>query len=473
MRTTLSENQFKLLVELHRRGSMESLREVVVGKQLAAFQTLAVAHGIIAESCIFNIDTGLGKTLIATGIINVMRKMKPGLKWIFICECRNVKTTYTKLAAGLYDCNIAYSDSTENTMLDVFFTRKAVTADVLVLTYEAITQPCVEQFLFRYRHQFKGIFIDESQMISNLTSHTSQMVSAICNNCTYKYGLTATPLRINIDQPINQVYMVDRHLFDGETINTFSNQFKIWEDGRVVGYKDLDVLREFLAARMFSFTRSELGMRGNYIPIPLLCDTGKLYKDIPRLDQIKVVKSDLEGPALPMLAKAVKKYAESGKRGLIYINLNMVKKTSCTYLQQMGLRVGILDGSITSTQYKKERVHQAFLNGEYDVLITNITTGKDLPADYVLFYEQTFDYKQMVGRCERGLTGKDLDVLFLLCTGTYELEFFYNNVYRRGLLLEELCGKDLSELHHAVKRIEDLLGSKIEKDVEDLINDYH
>ena len=40
------------------------------------------------------------------------------------------------------------------------------------------------------------------------------------------------------------------------------------------------------------------------------------------------------------------------------------------------------------------------------------------------------------------------------------MRYFYANVYQRGLLLERLCGKDMPELHIAVKQLEDKLQSK-------------
>ena len=113
-----------------------------------------------------------------------------------------------------------------------------------------------------------------------------------------------------------------------------------------------------------------------------------------------------------------------------------------------------MDGTHTATQKAKGAVHQQFLNKELDVLITNVTTGKDLPCDYIIFYELTFDYKQMLGRGERGLEGVALDVRFILTDTLAEMQFFYLNVYQRGLLLEKLCDKDLPELHGAMKQLE-------------------
>lgn len=457
MRVTLSEQQFTMLSELYQRGGMNSLKNCVKGVSLAEFQTRAIAHGVISEACLFNVDTGLGKTLIASGIINVIRATKAELRWIFVCECRNIKTTYNKLKAGLYNCNVVYSDATDSKLQEVFWTRSAANADVIVLSYESITHPFAEQFLFKNRHLFKGIIIDESHTISNLSSHTSLLLSAIINNTTYRYMLTATPLRINIDQVVNQIYMLDRFMFENESLNTFLNRFKVWDDGRVVGYHDLDTLAALLAPRMFSITRSELGMRGNYTPIPELCPMIPEYKDLPKLEAVKIMKSDPNGPAMQRLYDVVSLYKAQGKKGLVYANLNVIKTAAAEYLTQRGLRVAILDGRHTPTQRKKEIVHEAYLAGEYDALITNVTTGKDLPSDFIIFYEQTFDYTQMIGRGERGLEGKDMDVVFILMEDPVELQFFYNNVYQRGLLLEQVCNKDLSSLHEAVARIESLL----------------
>lgn len=458
MQLTLSQRQVELISQLEEMGSMESLKYAVRDKELASFQTKAVAYGIITQACLFNLDTGLGKTLIAAAIINILHRMRPQLKWIFICQCSNLLTTYTKLRDALYDCDVEFSDSTENRILSTFFTRKAANADVIVLSYEAITCPAVETFLFKNRYVFKGVFLDESQLISNLASHTSRLISAIIDSCQYKYALSATPLRINPDQVVNQVYMIDRHMFDGDSMDTFMNRFKVWDDGRVVGYRDLELLQRLLSPRVFSFTRKELGVKGNYTPIAELVDTRGLYKDVPKYDQLRVIKADVNGPAMQTLIDTVQYYTDNGMRGLIYANRNVVKTALRDVLTAKGFSTDILDGRNTNTQQKKDKVHKAFLAGEYQVLITNITTGKDLPCDYIIFYEQTFDYKQMIGRGERGLSGRDMEIVFILCSDTYELQFFYNNVYQRGVLLEELCHKDLSELKQVVKQIEERLG---------------
>ena len=159
---TLSKQQIVDLQSLFNRGSMNILNNCVKGvDSLADFQSVAVAFGVITKACLPNIDTGLGKTLIAAGIMNVLRASKPKLRWVYLCQCGNLKTTADKLSSYLYNANLVYCDSTEAEILRTFLSRRAANADVLVLSYEAIVQPEVEGFLFKNRDIFQGIFLDE------------------------------------------------------------------------------------------------------------------------------------------------------------------------------------------------------------------------------------------------------------------------------------------------------------------------
>lgn len=456
---TLTDEQREQLIALFERGSMQSLSHCVKEvDSLAGFQTLAIAYSIITKQCLLNIDTGLGKTLIAAGIINVLRAKKPTLKWIYLCQCSNLKTTATKLQKHLFSSNVVYCDSTESRIVNTFFTRKAINADVIVLSYEAITQSAVEGFLFKNREVYQGIILDESQMLSNLTSHTSRLISAIMHSCCYRYMLSATPLRISAEQAVNQIYMLDPDMFSQVTMSTFMNQFRVWNDGEVIGYKNLEELQYLLMTRMLSFSRSELGIRGNYTPIMELCTCG-LPEDAKTPEVIDYKEEPYGNTMLQLIADA-KAYKEQGKHGLIYVNRNRLKSAVKKALLDNGITCDIMDGTHTSTQKAKDIAHQKFLNREVDILITNVTTGKDLPCDFIIFYELTFDYKQMLGRGERGLSGAALDVRFILTDTLAEMQFFYLNVYQRGVLLEKLCNKDLPELHGAMQQLEQKLYEK-------------
>lgn len=450
---TLSSEQRELLVDLFVRGSLDTLKHCVKGiEELDHFQTLAIGYSVIAEACLLNLDTGLGKTLIAAGIINILSILQPKMRWVYLCQCSNLKTTADKLRRHIFSSNIIACDSTENAILDNFCSVKANAADIIVLSYESVLQPVVEDFLFTHKTVFQGIFLDESQMLSNLSSHTSRLISAIINSFRFKILLSATPLRVSVEQVVNQLYMLDRRMFENVNMLSFLNQYRIWDNKEMVGYKNLDHLEFQLMDRMLSLSRTDLHSRGDYTPYMHICRSN-LTTDAA-ITEVVTYKCDRFGSTMQQLYNIISAYKAKGKRGLIYINRNIIKTAVRNTLADRDITIDILDGTHTATQKKKDIVHSQFLNGDLDVLITNITTGKDLPCDYIIFYELTFDYKQMLGRGERGLQGVDLDIHFILTDSIYEMKFFYTNVYQRGLLLEQVCGKDLPELHGALSQLE-------------------
>lgn len=456
---TLRQNEIQLLSSLFSRKSLHLLDHCVKGiTELADFQTVSIAFAVITKACLLNIDTGLGKTLISAGVINILRALKPKLKWVYICPCSNLSTTATKLDSYLFNANLTFCDSTESKILNTFFTRKAANSDVLVLSYEAIVKSEVESFLFRNRDIYQGIILDESQMLSNLTSHTSRLISAILNTACYKILLSATPLRVSIEQVVNQIYMIDRMMFSQCNMESFLNEFRVWSNNEIVGYKNLDELKFLLMPRMLSFSRSDLDIRGDYFPQVELCRSG-LDRNASIQDVI-AFKANSFSSTMKKLIALLTNYKRMGKRGLIYANRNVLKTAIYKSLADTNIRTDILDGSHTVTQQSKEKVHKTFLAGELDVLITNISMGKDLPCDYIIFYELSFDYKQMIGRGERGLSGTDLDVIFVLTDSEYEVRFFYRNVFQRCVLLEKLCGKDMPELHDALAQIKQVLAER-------------
>lgn len=459
LKHTLTQEQRNLLADLFERGSLDTLKHCVNSiDELDFFQTIAIGYAVIAKACILNIDTGLGKTLIAAGIMNVIHTIQPRLHWVYLCQCSNLKTTADKLTKHLYDMQVLYCDSTEAAVLENFCFNKALAADVIVLSYEAITVQVVESFLFNNKNLFKGVFLDESQILSNLTSYTSRLISAIINTADYKIFLSATPLRVSVEQVVNQLYMLDRKMFDGITLSSFLNQYRVWSNKEIIGYKNLDHLEFQLMERMLSLSRTDLDIRGEYTPHMHICPTS-LTEDAKVLDIVDY-KCNRFSSTMQLLVQLIKDYKCKGKHGLLYINRNVLKTAVGDYLAEEGIAVDILDGTHTSSQKKKDKVHQMFLLGNLDILITNITTGKDLPCDYIIFYELTFDYKQMIGRGERGLQGHNLDIHFILTDSLYEMRFFYVNVYQRGVLLEQLCGKDLPELHNALQQLENNLRNK-------------
>lgn len=454
---TVTQEQMDLLEELADRGNCEYLKYAVKGVELDWFQNLVTAFALIVKKCIISLDTGLGKTLVATGLMNIISQglyRDEVFKWIFVVENTNLRTTAKKVERGLYGMKVAYCSGDSKEVLEKFFYGPGGEADVAVITYQGLCNEYLNDFLFENQELYRGMIVDESHTIGNGDSITALTVSSILATMEYGFMLTATPLRINPGQMINQVYMLDRKMFADMSLKRYKDHFLEKEDGKVIGFRNLDELRFDLWYRFVGFTRAELGLKGEYQTFPIICEPLEEYNDVSKMDAFRVIKGDMEGPAIQALAEVVGEHTSKGDKGIVYINLTDNKIAVQEYLEHLGYRVGILDGTFTPKQEDKDRVQEQFVSGELDVLITNITTGKDLPCQYIVFYELTFDVKQFIGRGERGLKGNDLCIYFIIVAMTSEVLYFYDNVYKRGLLLETLASKDVEELKEAYKQLE-------------------
>jgi hypothetical protein len=100
----------------------------------------------------------------------------------------------------------------------------------------------------------------------------------------------------------------------------------------------------------------------------------------------------------------------------------------------------------SKTHELRADIFEGFAKGEYDVLTTSVTTGLNLDSDYIIFVEFCTDIKQMMGRAERGLNPKTLDLYFIFTRKTGEIDFFLKYIYQRSLSIQEVLRKDYSTL---------------------------
>lgn len=427
---------------------IEELKYCVENCVMDRFQTHMIAFALFNKKTLLSADTGLGKTVMAAGIINVISSKILGSKWVIVCPLFNMTQTINKLESMCYGKRFIGLSNAES---DIEKVKKIGTHDwdVLVVSYQSLVNNEVQRFLLDNRMHLTGIIVDESQMVANLEGSASVLLYSMCNALEFATLLTATPIRVNVGQFIKQIMMLNRDLVPKGVSTAVRRYTHYDENGKAIGVRNLDDLLDLVKNHYISYTRQELGYKGEYNVEPIIVPNKYLYKDVERKDIFRKIKGDMSSPALKTLVKTIYEKKAENKKGLIYINLNDNKKNIKNYLIQCGLKVDILDGSVTNTKVKKEKVKQAFLDGKLDCLITNLTMGLDLPCEYILFYELTFDFKQFLGRGERGLKANNLDVIFIIVENTEEVSYFYENVYARAKLLGLVCGKDVSELQLA------------------------
>lgn len=430
---------------------IEELKYCVENCVLDRFQTHMVAFALFNKKTLLSADTGLGKTLLAAGVINVISSKILNSKWVVVCPLFNMVQTIGKLNNMCYGKKII-GLSNEESDIEKVKNIGVDDWDILFVSYQSLVNNEVQQFLLDSRESLTGIVIDESQMVANLDGAASVLLYSMCYALEFAVLLTATPIRVNVGQFVKQIMMVNRDLFPNGVSYAVRRYTLKNEEGKVIGVRNLDELLHLVKNNYISYTRQELGLKGEYNVEPIIVPNKSRYQKVERKDIFRKIKGDMNCPALKVLVNILHEKHKDGKKGLIYINLNENKRNVKKYLEQNGIRVDILDGSVSNTKAKKEKVKEAFLNDEVDCLITNLTIGLDLPCDYILFYELTFDFKQFLGRGERGLEAKDLDIIFIIVENTEEISYFYENVYLRAKLLGLVCNKDVSELQVAYNK---------------------
>lgn len=433
---------------------VEELKSSIKGKTLAPFQTNLVAYSLINKKCIISADTGLGKTYIAGALINVIKSKCYNMKWIWIGPNFVGNQSKLKLEDISYDLNIKKFSATQE---DVWRLENTPSEDwdILILSYEAIAHVKVQNYLLRYSSLLKGLIVDESQLLANLSGTASRLIQSMIVQMQYAYFLTATPIRISVSQFINQVFMLKGNIF-GEEIGRVINHFtKKDENGKVVGVRNVRDLKDICWGSYISITRKQLNIKGEYRVSTHIVDENERYSDIKRGDIFKHTVRDLDNNKTRQLLELVHLRTTQGMQGLIYVNLNANKEPLKDLLNRSGIRCDILDGYITNTDKKKQIVTTKFNKKELDVVITNRTVGLDLECQYIIFPEMTFDYKQVIGRGERGLKAVNLQIDFILVKDSEEIPYFIENVWERAQVLGLTCDKDISELNQAYRNVRD------------------
>lgn len=454
----ITENQFIKLKELSIRGSMQSLKNIINVFTLDDFQTFSLACAHILERAVISLDTGLGKTLIAGGLINLDISDS---RWLFVVKNNNLIQTVTKLRSIVNaDRVVQYSSGTVEQI--TYLIQNCRSNAVILITYDTLNNLDFLNFIFTIRNSFSGIIIDESHNIGNKGSNRSEMLKHMMRNCfRYQYMLTATPLSIDPFQIINQINMIDQELVpDPEEL---AMQYTCYQNGKVTGYHNLDELAHRISMRYISFTRAELGLKGNYNLKLWLCDAPEGCEIPDNKDKLKAIKKCADNVCVNKVVELVEFYKRLGLRGLIYANLTEYKDMLLEQLKDV-CSVAILDGRVSSID--KRKIQQEFNAGKYTVLISNLEEGQDLPCEFIIFYELSVRYKQFIGRGERGLSGRDLEIHFVMVDKSYEVEFFYRNIYKRSLLLEMLCKKDVSEIKEIAKQLDKALSNDSRQDME-------
>lgn len=420
------DNNFRykgLLDDIGELKSYEALSEITY-PTLRDYQAIDLLHILAVKSFICMYDTGLGKTYVAGGFFKALKNAKIGDKFLAITTNSNI-SSFCKEITKCTGLRCAYYTEGLSRILNPI---DVDSNDVIVLTHGCLNVVEHMTMLTTVINQFSAIVVDELHLVSNFNeSKRGYMMKAILSRFEYKLGLTATPITTDEEQLAKALHLINPIMVPDWKVLT--KDLKDYGSGVIDSH-----LRDLFVVRQRDYNRHR----------------GYLVEIEPLPHQVEAVGEELfyitKGQGAYNSFEKVFDIHQSleDKRGLIYSNLTLVQNALYEYLVSMGVKTIVINGKMT--RQEKDRRAEAYRNGEYDIVITNITEAIDLTSDYVVFYEFTSHVKQLIGRAERTLDSKELPIYFLIVKDTGEFDYFLRNVYNRCQMVEDLLNFDLKEV---------------------------
>lgn len=414
--------------KLCRMESCKAVSKILEQEHLHNLQSIDVLKMLAHKHALAIYDTGLGKTFLASAIMKMLYNRNHKSKIIMFITKNQLLQTPQKIEK-LTKLKVIGTDGTAESVEN--FINKTLDYDVSLATYSCLESRKFLDFFYKYRKHYNCIIVDEAHKLNNFVSaDIGAKLEAIIEQFEYAYGLTATPITTDIEQ-LARLSAV----FDNKTYHDYHalqmafkySSYQIEDDPCFYVSRNADAFGRVTAPK---------GIIVWIDPMPYQIDAefGQLA------DLCKGNGATEQAESLAELVQFNK-----DKHGLVYIKHHSVREWVLPFLDKAGVTYRCINGR-TSHDERKRFLKEFNEDKSIDIIITSVTEALDLDCDYVIFYEFTSDVKQMIGRAQRGFTDKNLFVFYMITKKTKEVDYFYNNVFKRCEVASYVLKKDYSEV---------------------------
>jgi len=247
MEAILLRDRIRTMIEEIRKDPQKHpLRKDLLRQELLPYQLDGIAFAAGAGRAILADDMGLGKTVQGIGTAELMAQLA-GIERVLVVCPASVKSQW-RLEIERFtdrDCRLVLGSAAERALQYAdgkFFT---------VCNYEQVLRDleAIE------RVAWDLIILDEGQRIKNWEAKTSRMIKGLVS--PYALVLSGTPLENRLEELYSVVQFIDNRRL-GPAYQFYHRHRVVSEEGRLLGYKNLDDLRERLKPLLLRRTRSEV-----------------------------------------------------------------------------------------------------------------------------------------------------------------------------------------------------------------------
>jgi superfamily II DNA or RNA helicase len=234
------------VAEIRRDPKAHPLRTTLLKTELLPYQLDGIAFAAGAGRAILADDMGLGKTVQGIGMAEFLIREAGIRKVLVICPA-SVKSQWRGEVHRFSDreCRLVLGSADERA------TQYESDCTFTICNYEQVLRDvsAIE------RVNWDLIILDEGQRIKNWEAKTTRIVKSLRSQ--FALVLSGTPLENRLDDLFSVVgFIDDRRL--GPAFRFFNRHRVADEKGKVLGYRDLDVLRKNLEPVLLRRTRSSV-----------------------------------------------------------------------------------------------------------------------------------------------------------------------------------------------------------------------
>ena len=435
--------------------------------QLRDYQTVGTAFMYLSPRSIIADGCGLGKTAEVAALINWLKYKGEMSRFLIAVETSAIGQTQAELMrfTGLY---VVAMPSEATKIRKVIEKTDWTKVDGIVIKHSTLRSDPFSKWLALNINEegmcsiFDTFFLDESSVIKNDTTKMYSYTKNICQIVKRVHFMNATTFETNILDIYNQMDMMDQALLpkkwriEQEFCTYARTSYWTKENGKAKmnwrrernGYKNQAAFKESLRLVYFGRCKKDIGMDLPHIykvyeveptnAMSLGLEKGYRYSELlncPSLIPDCGIPMDRKNvPKLDRLCELIENDF-SQESVMVYCFHLAAQQTIADELAKIGRKPVILNGSITDAT-ERYKIQQAFNNGEYDVIITNIKKSLNLyGGDVCIFYSmETNPSKsfQIASRIDRNVDDKLKTFVMLLYKGTDEYRFFTTTVKQRA-----------------------------------------
>ncbi|MBC8869902.1 MAG: DEAD/DEAH box helicase [Planctomycetes bacterium] len=234
------------VAEIRKDPANHPFRTELLKADLLPYQLDGIAFAVGAGRAVLADDMGLGKTIQGVGAAELLAREADIRRVLVICPA-SLKSQWRNEIHRFSDrdCQLvvgAAADRAEQYDNDCFFT---------VCNYEQV----LRDILSIERVKWDLIILDEGQRIKNWEAKTSGIVKSL--RSPFALVLSGTPLENRLDELYSVVQFIDDRRL-APAFRFFNRHRVVDENGKVLGYKNLDHLRENLKPILLRRTRGQV-----------------------------------------------------------------------------------------------------------------------------------------------------------------------------------------------------------------------